>query len=67
MRRQIASVGALLVVAGLVVDPLSQQLVHYRVESVRDELGNASVPFAVSWTDSTQGSTTSCESLPCII
>lgn len=49
--RQIASMGALLVVAGLAVDPLSQQLVHYRAQDVPDPFSSARLPVAVVWDD----------------
>lgn len=51
---QIASVGALLVIGGLAIDPLSQQLVHYRVEVVPGPPGSATLPAAAEWTDGSQ-------------
>jgi len=47
-------VGALLVVAGLAVDPLSQQLVHYSVQSVPGPYGSASLSVAGTWDDDSQ-------------
>ena len=48
---QIASVGALLMVVSLAVDPLSQQLVHYRVDRATGPLGSALLPIATDWSD----------------
>lgn len=52
--RQIASVGALLIIAGLAVDPLSQQLVHYKVRTVPGPIGSATLSTAVTWDDDSQ-------------
>ena len=46
--------GALLVIGGLAVDPLSQQLVHFKDKLEPDPSGNASLPFATDWTASGQ-------------
>ena len=35
----------------LAVDPLSQELVHYRVQTVPSPLGSATLPAAVNWTE----------------
>jgi hypothetical protein len=51
---QIASMGALLVIGGLAVDPLSQQLVHFIDKLEPDPSGNASLLFATNWTASSQ-------------
>jgi len=53
---QIASIGALLIIGGLAIDPLSQQLVHYRAQIVLGPLGSATLPAASNWTGSTQDS-----------
>ncbi|KAL8698398.1 MAG: hypothetical protein Q9224_001869 [Gallowayella concinna] len=53
---QIASVGALLIIGGLAVVPLSQQLVHYIPQDVPGNLGSATIPAALTWTGSTQDS-----------
>ena len=45
---QFASVGALLIIGSLAVDPLSQQLVQFKVVSVQDETGSANLPTAIS-------------------
>ncbi|KAL8801033.1 MAG: hypothetical protein Q9182_004725 [Xanthomendoza sp. 2 TL-2023] len=49
-----ASVGALMIIGGLAIDPLSQQLVHYIQQEVPDDLGTATIPVASTWTGSTQ-------------
>ena len=36
------------------MDPLSQQLVHYREQVVPGSAGSATLPAAVNWTSSTQ-------------
>ena len=46
--------GALLVIGGVAVDPLSQQLVHFKDKLKPDPSGNASLPFATNWTASGQ-------------
>ena len=43
---QIASVGALLIVGGLGVDPLSQQLVQFKVRNVPGTIGSANLSTA---------------------
>ena len=48
---QIASLGALLIVASLAIDPLSQQLVHYEFRRATGPLGSASLPIATNWSD----------------
>lgn len=47
--RQIASLGAILVIGGLAVDPLSQQLVHYRTRNVPGSIGSATIPSTIEW------------------
>ncbi|KAL8727516.1 MAG: hypothetical protein Q9166_005987 [cf. Caloplaca sp. 2 TL-2023] len=54
--RQIASVGALLIIGGLAIDPLSQQLVHYIPQDVPGDLGSATIQAASTWTGGTQDS-----------
>lgn len=46
--------GALLIIAGLAVDPLSQQLVHYKVRTVPGPIGSATLSTAVTWDDDSQ-------------
>lgn len=41
--------GALLIIGGLAIDPLSQQLVHYGVRMVRSPSGSATLPAATTW------------------
>ncbi|KAL9015983.1 MAG: hypothetical protein Q9185_006643 [Variospora sp. 1 TL-2023] len=49
--RQIASLGALLIVVGLPIAPLSQQLVHYdvRTQNITGQPETASLLTAISW------------------
>ena len=54
---QIASVGALLIIAGLAVDPLSQQLIQFKVRIVPSSYGSANLPAAVTWDDAIQDTT----------
>ena len=60
--RQIASIGAMVVIAELAVEPLSQQLVVYPLRSVQDAKGIASIGLATYWTEPSQvtGSTGVC-------
>lgn len=48
---QIASVGALLIISSLAVDPLSQQLVHYKVRNATGLPGTALLRIATDWWD----------------
>ena len=52
MHSQIASLGALLVIGSLAVDPLSQQLVHYKIRTVPGSTGSATLPISSNWEDS---------------
>ncbi|PQE29273.1 acid phosphatase protein [Rutstroemia sp. NJR-2017a BBW] len=53
--RQVVSVGAFLVIFGLAVDPLSQELLHYEVQPVADlSSGLAYVSTALTWVASGQ-------------
>lgn len=49
--RQIASLGSLVVIGSLALDPLSQQLVLYSIKERPDPHGSASVPVVKKWSE----------------
>jgi hypothetical protein len=52
--RQVASAGALLLIFGLAVDPLSQQLLHYDLQPLADLSSPAYISTALTWSTTSQ-------------
>ena len=49
MRSTYASIGALLLVVGIAIDPLSQQLISYKVTPTSSSGPNATVGIVTEW------------------
>lgn len=54
IERQIVSLGALLLLLGLVIDPLSQQLLHYEPQNQADLLSPAYISTGYTWSTTSQ-------------